>query len=257
MNIAVVLKQVPDTEAVLKADPSIDGSIVEDNIKFILNPYDEYAVEEAVTIAEATGGEVIGVCIGPERSETAIRTALAMGVKRAVLVSDSDAVDTDIVTQGKIIATVIKDLDVSLVLCGRAMIDTQEDAMAAIVGQALEMPHVLEANKIDINGDKVAVVREIDGGAIEVDVSIPAVISCQKGLNDPRYPTLMAIKRCKKKELKKLTLADLAIQRQPPKSKIVALQTPPPRAEGKKVEGETVDVVAQTIKWLAEDAKVI
>lgn len=256
MNIAVILKQVPDTEAVIRIDPTNPAAIVEDEIKFVLNPYDEYAVEEALTIAEETGGETVGVCIGPERAETAIRTALAMGLTRAILISDPQAVAADVVTQGKILAAALRDVEVSMILSGREVIDTQEDALAPAVAEALGYPHILNAGKIQIDQDHMTVLRDIEGGSLRIEALLPVVVSCQKGLNDPRYPTLIAIKRSKMKEIKQMSLAELGIDAIT-KSTVVALRMPPPRPPGVVVEGEPDDVVAQCLKWLAEEAKLV
>lgn len=257
MNVAVVLQQVPDTEAVVKPHPANQGAIIEEGVKFILNPYDEYAVEEALRITEKDGGEVVGVCIGPDRSETAIRMALAMGMTRAVLISEQPAVEADLVAQGGILAAAIKGLSARLVLCGREMIDTQNDAVAAVVAHRLGIPHVLAASKIDIAGDKATVLRDIEGGSLEIETALPAAISCQKGLNEPRYPTLIAIKRAKNKEIKKMTLAELGIAAAPPKSRVTALRPPQARSAGVKVTGEPAEVAGKCVAWLSETAKVI
>ena len=256
MNVAVILKQVPDTEAVIKVDPMNPAAIVEEDIKFVLNPYDEFAVEEALTIAEQTAGETLGACIGPERAETALRTALAMGLSRAILISDPDAITADVVTQGKILAAALRDSDVSLILSGREVIDTQEDGLAPSVGEALGYPHVLNAGRIEIADDRVTVLRDIEGGSLRIEAELPAVVSCQKGLNDPRYPTLIAIKRSKMKEIKRMNLAELGVDASP-KSALIALRTPPPRPPGVLVEGEPEEGVAQCLKWMAEEAKLV
>ncbi len=257
MNIAVILQQVPDTEAVVKPDPSNPGSIIEQDIKFVLNPYDEYAVEEALQIAGKDSGEVIGVIIGPETSETIIRTALAMGVQRAVLISDPQAVAADIVTKGQILAAVLKDLDVSLILCGKEVIDTQDDAIAAVIAHSLNMPHVLNAGKIELNDDKVNVHRDIEGQTLVIEAALPAVISCQKGLNNPRYPTLIAIKKARKKEIKHSSFADIGFEFKANKTKVVSLTAPPARAAGIVVEGEPDEMVAKCIDWLSNESKII
>jgi electron transfer flavoprotein beta subunit len=256
MNVAVILKQVPDTEAVIRVDPANPNAIVEDEIKFVLNPYDEFAVEEALTIAEKTDGETIGVCIGPERAETAIRTALAMGLTRAILISDPEAVAADVVTQGKVLAAALRDADVSMILAGREVIDTQEDALAPSVAEALGYPHILNAGKIQIDQDRVTVQRDIEGASLTIEAMLPAVVSCQKGLNDPRYPTLIAIKRSKMKEIKQMSLAELGVDASA-KSTVVGLRMPPPRAPGVVAEGEPEEVVAQCVKWLADEAKLV
>lgn len=257
MNVAVILQQVPDTEAVVKPNSASPGAIMEEGVKFILNPYDEYAVEEALRITEKDGGEVVGVCIGPQRCETAIRMAMAMGMARAVLISDAPAVEADIVTQGGILAAAIKGLSARLILCGREMIDTQNDAAAAVVAHRLGIPHVLAASRIEISGDKALVVRNIEGGSLEMETALPAAISCQKGLNEPRYPTLIAIKRAKNKEIKKMTLSELGIAAAPPKSRVTALRPPQARPSGVKVAGSPEEVSGKCLVWLSETAKVI
>ena len=257
MNVAVILQQVPDTEAVVKPSPAGAGAIVEDGVKFILNPYDEFAVEEALKITEKDGGEVVGVCIGPDRAETAIRMAMAMGMERAILISEPAAVEADIVTQGGILAAALKTLSPRLVLCGREMIDNQNDAAAAVVASRLGIPHVLAASKIEVSGDKAVVVRDIEGGSLEIETSLPAAISCQKGLNEPRYPTLIAIKRAKNKEIKKMTLAELGLAAAAPKSRVTALRLPNARAAGVKITGTPEEVTGKCLAWLSGTAKVI
>ncbi len=257
MDIAVVIKQTPDTEARIVPDSGNTKQIVSDGINFILNPYDEFALEEALTITESSGGEVICFAIGPESSEPAMRTALAMGAARGILITDPGAVDADIVTQGKILAAAIRTVNPGLVLCGREWIDVQEDALAAILGEFLDMPHVMNAARITLNGSQVTVNREVEGATFEITSPLPAVVSCQKGLNEPRYPTLIAIRKSKSKELKMMSSADLGLTSIVPASQIVALEAPPPRAQGKLVTGETDQLVAQSLRWLSDEAKLI
>ncbi|MCX5794825.1 MAG: electron transfer flavoprotein subunit beta/FixA family protein [Elusimicrobia bacterium] len=257
MDVAVILRQVPDTEAAVKPDPARPGAILETDIKFILNPYDEYAVEEALRITEKAGGSAVGFCIGPARAEAALRSALAMGLERAVWICEPAAWQADVVTQGRILAAAIKGFNPSLILCGREMIDTQEDALAAAVAQYLDIPHVLGAAKIELCEDKLLVQREVEGATLEIEASLPAALSCSKGLNEPRYPTLLAIKRSKNKEIKKVTLAELGVDLGPPKSRVLALQPPPPRPKGLRAEGEPAAVTAQGLEWLSHVAKVI
>jgi electron transfer flavoprotein beta subunit len=255
MNIAVILKQVPDTEARIVAHPAHPARIDETDIKFVLNPYDEFAVEEALKITEKSGGEVIGICIGPERSEAAIRSAMAMGIHRAVWIKDSAVLDVDVVTQGKIYAAMIKSLGVNLVFCGREMIDTQDDAVAGIVAQVLGWGHALNASIMTLSDTHVTVTREVEGAMMEFQLPFPAVVSCQKDLNEPRYPTLIAIKRAKMKEIKIVTAAELGWTSIQSKARIHALLTPPQRQAGKIITGEPAEVVDQTIKYLSDQVK--
>jgi electron transfer flavoprotein beta subunit len=223
----------------------------------ILNPYDEYAVEEALRITEKSGGEAVGFCIGPERSEAAIRTALAMGLSRAVWIAEPAAAEADVITQSRILAAAIKGFSPSLILCGREVIDTQEDALAAATAQFLDIPHVLNASKITISDDKATVLREAEGASLEIEARLPAAISCCKGLNEPRYPTLIAIKRARAKEIKRVSLAELGLQLGPSKSRVAALLAQPPRPKGVRVEGEPAVVAGKGMEWLAGTAKVI
>ena len=257
MDIAVVIRQVPDTEAVLAPDPARPGAIVEAGVKFVLNPYDEYAVEEAVRIVEKAGGRAVGFCIGPERAEGALRSALAMGLESAVLICEPAAVAADIVGQGRILAAAIKPLKPALVLCGREFIDTAEDALAAVLAQFLDLPHVLNASKLELSADKAVVQRESEGSTLEIEAALPAVVSAAKGLNEPRYPTLMAIKRSKAKEVKRMTLAELGLAPAAPRSRVTALTAPPPRAKGVRVEGDAAAAAAQGLEWLSKTAKVV
>jgi electron transfer flavoprotein beta subunit len=257
MNIVTILKQVPDTEAQVQPDPNQPDKISSHDIKYILNPYDEFAVEEALAISETSDAEVIGVCIGSQDSETAIRTALAMGVDRAILISDPQAVNADIVTMGQILAEAIKPLDASLIFCGREWIDTQDDALAAIVAEYLGIPHVSNVGALSVDPDGITATREMDGGSLEITSSIPAVISCSKDLNEPRYPTLIKIKRAKNKEIKPVTLAELNLQIDSPRSRVKHLLPPPERAAGKKVSGNPETVAAEAAAWLSEEAKII
>ncbi|MCK5076239.1 MAG: electron transfer flavoprotein subunit beta/FixA family protein [Calditrichia bacterium] len=257
MSVIVVISQVPDTEAVIKPDSANSAKINEDEIKFVLNPYDEYAVEEALVIADNLDMETIAVCIGPSRAETAIRSALAMGINSAIFISDEEAVNADSVSRGKIIAAAVKDLNAKIILTGKETIDWNDDSMAAILAEELDFPHVTYASKIEIENDTITVSRDIEGGSLEINSSFPVVISCQKGLNDPRYPNLIAIKRSKKKEIKAINLTDLGIELNEPKTKIVNLKTLPPRAEGIKVSGEPEEVVSQCVDWMSNNAKII
>lgn len=257
MDIAVILHQVPDTEAKIDPDGSQGGRIKEDNIKFILNPYDEYAIEEALRITEKSGGEVIGIAIGPEREEAAIRSAMAMGIHRALWIKDKSAIDADVVTKGRIFSAAIKSLNIQLCLCGREWIDTQDDALAAIIAETLGWSHVLNASKIILESTRAIVTREIEGTYTEFEAPLPAVISCQKDLNEPRYPTLIAIKRAKMKEIKQVSLPELAIQIDSSKIKLLSLKAPPARQTGKIVQGEPLDVGLQAVNFLSEQVKVI
>lgn len=255
MLIAVVLRQVPDTEAQIIIDPKDSTRILENDLKWILNPYDEYAVEAAVSIAEDEDAETLAVCIGPERSESALRTALAMGIDAAVHIQSPTGLESDIITEAQIIAEVLRSRSPSLVLCGREYIDTSDDALAAALAEYLNMPHVLNVTKLDFTSETLSVEREIDGNILQIDVPLPGVVSCQKGLNEPRYPNLMAVRRAQKKPIETLSVQDLGLNIDSPLIECKTLLEPPQRTAGKIVSGEPSDTARQAAEWLKNDAK--
>jgi len=256
-NVAVILNHVPDTEAVIKIDGSDGSKINSEDLKFILNPYDEYAVEEAIEMADELDGESIAICIGDNDAETTIRYALAMGIDRAVLINEPKAIEIDPVNRGKVVAAAIKDLDAKVILTGRETIDLNEDSMATVIAGAMDLPQINYVSKIDFDGDTLKVVRDIEGGSLEVNSSFPVVLSAQKGLNDPRYPSLIKIKRAKKKEIKEVTIADLGVDFSSPKVKVVKLNMPPARAQGIMVNGDAAEVSGKCVSWLSDTAKII
>ncbi len=257
MLIAVILKQVPDTEANIVVHPSNAARIVEDDLKWIMNPYDEYAVEAAVSLAEDHGAETLAVCIGPERSESVIRTAMAMGIDSGLLISHESDFQPDIILQAKIFAEALKDISPDLVLCGREQIDTGDDALAAALAEYLSQPHVLNVSKLQLEANTLNVEREVDGDIFKLALVLPGVISCQKGLNEPRYPNLMAVRRAQKKPLERKTVQDVAHQQNlSPLLRCVALAVPPPRAAGAFVTGDPNDTARQAAEWLTDKAKI-
>jgi len=256
-NVVVMLNHVPDTEAVIKIDGSDTSKIDTEDLKFILNPYDEYAVEEAIEMADELDGESIAICIGDDEAKTTIRYALAMGIDRAVLINEPNAIELDPVSRGKVIAAAIKDLDAKVILTGRETIDLNDDSIATVIAGAMDLPQINYVSKIDFDGDTLKVVRDIEGGNLEINTSFPVILSCQKGLNDPRYPSLIKIKRAKKKEIKEVTLSDLGIDFSSPKVKIIKLNMPPARAQGIKVSGDASETSAKCVSWLSDTAKII
>ncbi|MCD4653972.1 electron transfer flavoprotein subunit beta/FixA family protein [bacterium] len=257
MDIVVILRQVPDTEADISIDPADKTIILDDDIKWILNPYDEYAVEAAVSLAEENDGEVNAICIGKNEAEQVIRTAMAMGVNTGLLINDDLAINTDIIAQARIIAKIFKENPPDLVLCGREFIDTNEDAMGAALAEFLGTPHVLNVSKLTFDGKTLNVEREVDGGTLRIEMQTPAVVSCQKGLNEPRYPNLMAVRRARKKTLDIKSLDDLGIDTPDSGIRLVQLVAPPVRAEGKLVEGEPSDTARQAVDWLHNEARAL
>jgi len=264
VNIIVCLKQVPDTESQIKIG-SDEKSIVTDDIKWVMNPYDEFGVEEALRLKEKFGGEVTVVGLGPKRVTETIRTALAMGADKGVLISDDALEGSDSIATAKALAAAIKNLDCDLIFTGQRGIDDDTGIVGAGIAEFLGIPQLSLIIKVDVaeDGKSVTVTRPVEGQALVIESSLPALITAQKGLNEPRYASLPGIMKAKKKPLEEKTLADLGLDASEfgegaRKVKILAITPPPERAGGKIVEGETPqEKAAELAKLLHEEAKAV
>ena len=250
MKIAVCIKRVPDSETRVKIAP--DGkSIDEAGVKFVMNPYDEFAVEEALRRKEKAGsGEVAIICLGPAAAQETIRTALAMGADRGVLLS-ADKLPTDPFEIARILAAELKSTSWDLILFGRMAIDDYNHQVGALTAELLGLPCVTAVSHLDIEDTKGVAEREIEGGIEVLEFPLPAVLTTDKGLNDPRYPALKGIMAAKKKplEVKPVQAMAGAIE-------VVALSLPADRKEG-KIVGEGPGAVAELVRLLREEAKVL
>jgi len=259
MKILVAVKQVPDTATQVKisSDPKqIDTA----GITWIVSPYDEFAVEEALRIKEKRGqGEVVAVSLGPDRAKEALRSALAMGCDRAIHVNDPALAGADTLTTARALAAVVKQEAPQLVLCGRQAIDDDAGAVAAQLAEVLGWPCASWIMEEAVDGDakNVRVGRQVEGGLEVFDIPLPAVLSAQKGLNEPRYPTLKGIMGAKKKEIKDVKAADLGLAGTTPALSITALEALPARPPGRIIPGEVKDAVKELVRSLREDAKAI
>ncbi len=250
MNIVVLCKQVPDTESRIKLTG--DGSGFDmDGIKWILNPYDEYAVEEALKIKEAgKADKVTVVSLGPDRIVEAVRSALAMGADDAVHLKVDERLG-DPLAVAKALAAAVKDLDYGLVLSGCRAVDEDMFAVPGMVAELLGIGQAHEVSKLEIEGDKVKAFRDIEGGAKQVvEGSAPMLVTCTKGINEPRYASLPGIMKAKRKPVNAMDA-----QVGDAKCRIVACTLPEERQAGKVFEG--VEKVAEVVKLLREEAKVI
>ncbi len=256
MNIVVLVKQVFDTEA--KIVIGADGKIDDSNVTLIMNPYDENAMEEALLLKEKFGGEVIAVSVGAAKAQETLRTALAMGADRAVLVSDSAIQPaSDDFAAAQALAKAVSELKPDIILTGRVAID-YGSKIAGRVAEILGIPHVNTITKLEVEGDNAVATREIDGGSEVIEVPLPAVFSAQKSLNNPRYPTVAGIMKAKKKELKTLTLADLGLDATVTgKMQIVGYSLPAGRKGGRVIPGEPAQAAAELARLLRAEAKII
>ncbi len=261
MNIIVCIKQVPDTETKIRI--AQDGkSIDENNVNFIVNPFDEYAVEEALKIKEMKGGEVTLISAGKERVSTAIRTCLAMGADKAILIKDDLFDKSDSFTIAKAISSVIKGLPFDLILFGRLGVGTDNGQIGLMVAQLLNLPHIGVAVKLELKDGAIIGHREIEGAVEIMQSSLPAVVTAQKGLNEPRYASLKGIMMAKKKEIVIKTAADVDLQpselgEEGAKMKVDEINLPPARPEGKIIEGEPMEAVQELTRLLRQEAQII
>lgn len=257
MNIVVCLKQTFDTEAKIVIDGS--GKIDSNGVNLVINPYDEFAIEEALKLKEKFGGEVTAVTMGGEKVQESLRTALAMGCDKAVQVTDPAIDSPDEWMSAEILAKAVAQMPYDIILTGRIAVDDGSSQVAVRLADALDIPSVSSILKLEIEGDKATVTREIDGGTEVLEVSLPAVLTAQKGLNEPRYPSMMGIMKAKKKEIKMLTLADLGITIDdiPRKMVVTKFSLPTPRTGGLKVAGEAPEAAKELARLLHEVAKVI
>jgi electron transfer flavoprotein beta subunit len=259
MKILVAVKQVPDTATQVKigSDPrQIDTA----GITWIVSPYDEFAIEEALRIKEKRGqGEVVAVSLGPDRVKEALRSALAMGCDRAIHVNDPALATADTLTTARALAAVVKQEAPQLVLCGRQAIDDDMGAVGAQLAEVLGWPCAswIMEETVDADAKTIRVGRQVEGGLEVFDIPLPAVLSAQKGLNEPRYPTLKGIMGAKKKEVKDVKASDLGLPSVTPELSITALEALPARPPGRVIPGEVKDAVKELVRALREDAKAI
>ncbi|MDX8290059.1 electron transfer flavoprotein subunit beta/FixA family protein [Metabacillus indicus] len=257
MNIYVIMKKTFDTEEKITLQ---NGKINEDGAEFIINPYDEYAIEEAIQIRDANSGEVTVVTIGGEEAEKELRTALAMGCDKAVLINtEDDLEDGDQFTTSKILAEYFKDKEADLILGGNVAIDGGSGQVGPRLAELLDIPYVTTITKLEINGNQATVVRDVEGDSEVIETSLPLLVTAQQGLNEPRYPSLPGIMKAKKKPLEELELDDLDLEEDDvePKTKTIEIYMPPKKEAGKVLQGELDAQVKELVSLLRNEAKVI
>lgn len=262
MEIVVLIKQVPDTEALIQiAEDKV--SIKTANIKWVLNPYDELAVEEALRIREAQGGTVTILSVGPQRTAEAIRTALAMGADKGVLIDDPAAEGSDSLATARILSAALKEIPYDLIIAGQRAVDDDNYQVGSAVAEFLNIPQISQVIKEEISDGKIKCERVIEGGTVVVEASLPVLFTTQRGLNEPRYTSLPGIMKAKKKPLDIKTIADIGVDSGTvgpanAKVKTIALNFPPERKPGRMIEGDSVAAMAaELVKALHEESKVI
>lgn len=262
MNIFVCIKQVPDTET--KVTPNSDGTFIEtSSIKWIMNPYDEFAVEQALLLKAANAGSTVTVVrVGGVKDTEALRTALAMGADEAILVEAEDNLDSYMIAKSIKGAIEKSGKTPDVIFTGKQAIDDDCLQVPQIVAQMLNMPSVSVVVGFEENSGTYTLKREVDGGSLEVyEVSSPVLIACNKGLNTPRYASLPGIMKAKKKPLQTLSLGDVGVSADDRRLKYSEFQLPPEKPPGKKFDamddGEQQKVVSEVVGLLRSEAKVI
>jgi electron transfer flavoprotein beta subunit len=261
VNIVVLCKQVPDTESKIKLLGD-NSNIDLEGIKWVLNPYDEYAVEAALKLKEAgKAAKVTVLSIGPKRSEEAIRTALAMGADDAVHIEDDGMYNADALVTSKALAGALKELEFGMILCGKQAVDDDMAAVPSMVAELLGIGQVNVIRYVEVEGDAITAHRDIEGGAKEVVKGMaPMLLAATKGMNEPRYASLPGIMKAKRKPLVKKTLADVGVSTDDAKTTLIGWSLPAPRQAGQIFKGTADDLagrVAEVVKLLREEAKVV
>ena len=258
MNIYVCIKQVPDTEASISIREG--KTINETGIKWIVNPYDEYAIEEALKLKEKNpGSTVCAVALGPERAQSALRTALAMGVDRAVHIETTEVLD-DRNTAKALAGAIRLDGSFGVVFTGKQAIDNDSYQVHILTAEFLSIPVATNVISFayDSRGGIVTVEREIDEGSREViEMTVPCVVAATKGLNTPRYAPVMGIMKAKKMEIRKMSLAELGVDPSENRIMLLKFSVPAEKPQGRVIEGDPPASVKELVRLLKEEAKVI
>ena len=252
MKIAVCLKRVPDTTAKLMIGTS-GTAIDEAGLKFVPNPYDEFAVEEALKLREAEGagapGETVVVSLGSDAAQETMRTVLAMGIDRGIHLQSGGSVDG--LEVARALAAELKAGGFDLILCGKLAVDDYNHQVAVMMAELMDLPCITAVTRLSISGTTVVAEREIEGGIEVSTCALPAVITCDKGLNNPRLPSLKGIMAAKKKplEVKPVSLGGGTVR-------VTGLALPPDRKPG-RIVGEGPEAVAELVRLLRDEAKVL
>jgi len=256
MQVYVCVKHVPDTAAKISV---VGGNGFAETCKFIVNPYDEYGIEEAVQqVKQAGSGEVVIVTVGKESAMVTLRAALAQGADRGIIVkTDSHFLDSAL-TALALHKAIEQDGSPDLIFCGKQSIDSEGMQTSFRLARAFDMPVITDVVDLSIHDGKAIAEREIGGGSREVvEMPLPGVIGATRGLNEPRYPKLPDILKAKKKEVKQVEIAELGVDLSSPQTEIVNLEAVPERGQARMMEGSTREMVEQLVNILKEDDKVL
>lgn len=263
MNIIVCVKQVPDTEAPIRIKP--DGSgIDETGLNLVMNYYDEHATEAGLRLRDQFGGTVTLVSVGPERAKETLRTGLAMGADEAILVGDPALEGADHLGVATVLAAAIKTVPYDVVICGKLSTDDNAAIIGAALAEYLGVPQATAVAQLEVDGAGTTAVvhREVEGGSEVFVVPFPAVLTVERNLNEPRYPSLPGIMKAKRKVIKTMTLQELglsaeAVGTSTARMTLMRLAAPPKRTAGRIVQGDADQATAAIVAFLRDNAKVL
>lgn len=258
MKIAVCLKQVPATDSRIK--PSGDGKAVDlTGIEWVVNPYDEFALEEALRLKEKYPGEVVVLSIGGDKVEEAMRSALALGADRAVVLKDPAFVNAEPLAIAEALAAMAKRESPDLVLCGKQGVDHDRMAVPAMLAEKLDWPQATVVVKLEMGADgKTAhAEREVEGGHEEIEIALPAVIAAQKGLNEPRYANLKGIMAAKKKPVTVVTAQELGLSAATNPVEVLEVSQPSQARKNRMLSGDPAQQVEELIRILRTEEKIL
>jgi len=248
MKIAVCVSRVPDTTTKVKI--GADGKTIDPaGVTYIINPYDEFAVEAALQLKEKQSGETVVISVGGENTKEIIRKAYAMGIEKGILIKTSDEMDSYAVARN--LADVLKEINADIIFFGKQSIDYDDSQIGQLTADMLGLPSISVVVSLNIESGKVTAEREIEGGKEVVESELPVVICAQRGLNNPRYPNLKGIMQAKSKaiEVREPTYTEN-------KTEVLSMSLPKPKPKG-KIIGSDITAVHELVKLLREEAKVI
>lgn len=257
VDIFVILKQTFDTEEKISIQ---DGKVLDEGVKYVINPYDEYAIEEALRLREYHGGgKVTVLSVGPARTAEALRTALAMGADEAVHIEIPEHVSLDEAVVAKLIGSFLKNLTFDLILGGNFSVDSGAGQVAVRLARRLGLPHTSSITKLTVNHRKATVIRDAEGDTETVEVDLPALFTAQQGLNEPRYPSLPGIMKAKKKPFTVIDWNDLGWSdtERLPYTERTSLSLPTARQAGTILKGSPGEQAQMLVQLLQSEAKII
>ncbi|MBX9669759.1 MAG: electron transfer flavoprotein subunit beta/FixA family protein [Candidatus Obscuribacterales bacterium] len=260
MKIAVCVKSVPDTETKIAIAPD-KKNIDLNGVRFITSPFDEFAIEEALKLKEKNGGDTTAISVGGKEVTDVLRDSLARGIDSAIHVDDPDLTWLDPLSTAKVLAAAIKDGGYDVILCGQQGVGGDNSQVPTILAELLDVPQVTLVVKLEIDGDKFKAEREIEGAHEFVEGTLPVVLSAQKGLNEPRYPSIKGVMAARRKEIVVKNAESLGIKGQVGgdnrKVLVKEMKLPPDREQGRRLEGDVDTQVKTLVELLRKEAHVI